>query len=391
MKSTPTPPQDHRISQSIALPRAAVLCLVIASLLAGAAAAAKPRLDARQRLGHELRLRGLDPHDLTLPFELTEPMRRWAHEIAPKRLTPQRKLERLVQGLLDSDQLDLEYAWGYTGTAIEVFERQQANCLAFTNLFLGMAREVGVPVHFLAVKDVASYRKADDLVVVSDHVAVGYRRGQELTVYDFAEEPRDKALEGLRKISDLTAVAMFYSNRGAEALQEGRLEESVDWLETAVELDPGLANAWVNLGVGRRRTGDATGAELAYKRALELDPRIYSAYQNLTSLLYHAGRGDEARGYEEVLRRSPTRNPYTFLALGDISLDNGRLDEARRFYRRAANLSRDDAADSLAALGEIAAVTGDLRTARKMLRKARKLDVENPRAARLARRIPTDV
>ncbi len=390
MKSTPTPPQD-RGSARRAVGSRVVVSLVMALLVAGAAAAAKPRLDARERLGQELHNLGVDPAAVTLPFELTEPMRLWAHEIAPPRLKPQQKLERLAAGLLDSDQLDLEYAWGYTGTAIEVFERQQANCLAFTNLFLGMAREVGVPVVFLAVKNVASYRKTDDLVVVSDHVAVGYRRGVELTVYDFSEEQRDKALEGLRRISDLTAVAMFHSNRGAEALQEGRVEESIAWLETAITLDPELANAWVNLGVGRRRGGDAAGAEQAYKQALEIDPRVYSAYQNLASLLYHAGRTDEARGYEDVLRRAPTRNPFTFLALGDISFDGGRLDEARRFYRRAANLSRGDAADSFAALGEVAAVDGDLRTARRMLRKARKLDFENSRATRLARRILTDV
>ena len=387
MKIKPTPPQ--RPVRPSALPWTVVVCFLAAALLAGAAVAAKPRPDSAQQLAQQLRGLGLEPHRVTLPFELTEAMRQWAHEVAPKRLKPRQKLERLAEGLLDSDQLDLEYAWGYTGTAVEVFERQQANCLAFTNLFLGMAREVGVPVFFLAVKDVASYRKADDLVVVSDHVAVGYRRGVELTVYDFSEEQRDKPLEGLRRISDLTAIAMFHSNRGAEALQQDRVDESIEWLETAVALDFGLANAWVNLGVGRRRAGDVAGAEQAYKQALELDPRIYSAYQNLASLLYHAGRPDEARGYEQVLRKAPTRNPYTFLALGDISLDGGRLDEARRFYRRAANLSRD-AADSFAALGEVAAVGGDLRTARKMLRKARKLDLENPRAARLARRIQTD-
>ncbi len=389
MRITPTLPPDDRPTGAI-LPRMAFVCLVIAALLAGAASAAKPRLDAGQQLGQELRARGLDPHAITRPFELTEEMRRWAHEVAPKRLRPRQKLERLVESLLDSDQLDLEYAWGYTGTAIEVFERQQANCLAFTNLFLGMAREVGVPVFFLAVKDVASYRRTDDLVVVSDHVAVGFRRGVELTVYDFSERQRDRPLEGLRRISDLTAMAMFHSNRGAEALQQDRVGEAIEWLETAAALDGGLANAWVNLGVSRRRAGDAAAAEAAYKQALELDPRIYSAYQNLASLLYHAGRSGEALSYEQVLRKAPTRNPYTFLALGDISLDGGRLDEARRFFRRAANLSRDDAADSLAALGEVAVAVGDLRTARKMLRKARKLDGENPRAARLARRILAD-
>ncbi len=372
-----------------ALLKLTTLSLILTCLLAPAAGAAKSGADSRELLAQELRERGVDPSVVTLPFELTEPMRRWAHEIAPPRLKPLQKLDRLVSGLLDSDELDLEYAWGYTGTAVEVFEQQRANCLAFTNLFVGMAREVGVPVYFLAVKDVASYRRAEDLVVVSDHVAVGYRRGLEITVYDFSEDQGEKTFEDLRKISDVTAIAMFHSNRGAEALQQGAVSEAVGWLETAVELDPELANAWVNLGVARRRAGDTDGAEQAYKQALERDPRTYSAYQNLASLLSYAGRGEEAMGYEAVLRRSPSRNPYTFLSLGDISFNSGRLEEARRFYRRAVNLSGKDA-ESLAALGEAAALAGDLRTARRMLRKARKLESENPRAVRLARKLQSD-
>ena len=336
-------------------------------LLAGAALAAPPLAAPGELLDQELARRGMEPADVTLPFELTGEMRRWAHEVAPPRLSPERKLERLAEALLDSEHLDLEYTWGYTGTAIEVFERRQANCLAFTNLFLGMAREVGVPVHFLAVEDVTTYRKLDDLVVVSDHVAVGYGRRRVLTVYDFSERPSEKLEERLRWVSDLTAIAMYHSNRGAEALQLDQAAEAVRWLETAGALDPSLANAWVNLGVGRRRAGDAAGAEEAYKRALEVDPRISSAYQNLASLLSFVGRPDEARQYQRVLSRTPTRNPYTFLALGDISFQGGRLAEARRFYRRAVHLARDEA-ETYAALGEVAALTGDLRTARKMLR-----------------------
>ncbi len=366
--------------------RAAIFCLAVA-LLPAATTATTPRSAAGLNLGEELRDRGLDPATVTLPFELTESMRRWAHDVAPQSLKPHLRLERLADGLLGSDRLALEYSWGHTGTAIEVFESQRANCLAFTNLFLGMAREVGVPVHFLAVETVANYRKTDDLVVVSDHIAVGYRRGQAITVYDFSEDQEEKTFDNLRWLSDVSAIAMFHSNRGAETLQLGQVQESIDWLETAVELDPELVNAWVNLGVSRRRAGDSVGAEKAYKRALELDPRIYSAYQNLAALLYVAGRPDEARGYERILRRAPTRNPYTFLALGDISFYSGRLDEARRFYRRA--LSRG-AAESYAALGEVAAATGDLRTARKMLRKARKIDLENQRVTRLARAIQSD-
>ncbi|MEM7350745.1 MAG: tetratricopeptide repeat protein [Acidobacteriota bacterium] len=375
--------QDTRISKLPPTIVILVICLVFAD---ATSAAKKGRHD--QELVAAIASRGIDPSAVTVPHRLTDEMRQWVHTLAPSRLNRQQKLEHLLQGLFDPGQLELEYVWGYTGTAVEVFEQHQANCLAFTYLFVGLARELGVPVHFLAVENVESYRKAGDLVVVSDHVAVGHGHHRDLTVYDFSAQSQDRTPIGLRRISDLTAVAMFHSNRGAETLQQGDAKGATHWLETAVALDPELANAWVNLGVARRRLGNAAGAEAAYKSALAAEPRTYSAYQNLASLLSVRGRSTEARQYEKALRRSPARNPYTFLSLGDISLNSGRLTEARQFYRRAVSLDRDDA-ESYAALGEAAALAGDWRTARKMLRKAQKRDDDHHRTVRLAERVET--
>ncbi len=367
----PVPANRHRL--------AAILSL--AFLLAAGSASAGQRRSAEERLARDLDDRGFDPAAVVLPFELSDEMRRWAHETAPRRLHAEQKLDRLATRLLESDELALEYSWGYTGTAREVFEDRRANCLAFTNLFLGMAREVGVPVYFLAIAT-ETYRKHEDLVVVSDHIAVGYGAGREIEMYDFGETP-DQDYPDVRRISDLTAIAMFHSNRGTEVLQQGRFDDAQHWLRTAVALDPELATAWVNLGVALRRSGDLAAAEDAYRRALELDPRTYTAYQNLASVLRLRGRVAEARELEVALRKSPTRNPFSYLALGDISFRSGRLDEARRLYRRAASLDRGHA-ESYAALGQLAVVQGDLTTARKMLKKARRLDALNQRTAKLA-------
>ena len=90
-------------------------------------------------------------------------------------------------------------------------------------------------IFVLAVDNVESFRRQGDLVVVSDHVAVGYGERGQRTIFDFSEEPEEDP-RFVRKISDLTAIAMFYTNRGAEALQAGDVEASLDWLRTAVVL-----------------------------------------------------------------------------------------------------------------------------------------------------------
>lgn len=334
------------------------------------------------RLAKLLRMRGIDPHTVLLPYGLTEEMRRWVMETVPKRHTPEERLDRLRDALLDERDLAVKYTWGYTGTAAEVFQYREANCLAFTNLFLGMARELGIPVYFMAVENVETFRKQGDLVVISDHIAVGYGEGPSRKIYDFSETPEDD-LRFVHKISDLRAIAMFHSNRGAEAIQAGSVGAGLDWLELAVKIDDELPSAWVNLGVAQRRAGDQVTAEASYKKAIEIDAGVYSAYHNLAALLRTSNRLGEATAYEATLAESPNRNPYTYLSLGDLSLQAGRMREAERFYRRAVNLSEADA-ECFAALGQWALASGDLRLAKRMLRKAQRHDGAGRRVDGLA-------
>lgn len=363
--------------------RTRFLALTLTAVFAAGCGTSTVTLE-RHRLGEDLAQRGVDPKLVILPFGLTDEMREWARTNVPNILNDETKLEVLRDRLLDSSTMKVEYEWGYTGTAIEVFEKRRANCLAFTNLFVGMARELGLAVYFLAVDDTETYRREGDLVVVSDHIAVGYGAQTNRRIYDFSQYAEDADYRSVRKVSDLTAISMFHSNRGAEALRVGNVRDAVEWLTTAVEIDPELVNAWVNLGVTLRRAGQLEAAEQAYKRAIEIDPRIYSAYHNLASVLRMQGRKSEAEAFEAQLEKSPNRNPFTYLALGDISLRNGRIAEAERFYRRAINL-RCEEADCYAALGQLAVANGNLKTARKMLRQAEKLDPKNERTQRLAR------
>lgn len=357
---------------------------VVVSLAVLSGCASTPtKTDWLQQLADRLRARGLDPVEIVEPLRLTDEMREFAVAAVAGVKEEEKRVVALVNRLIDPKALDLTYAWGYTGTAVEVFERGEANCLAFTNLFVSLARSVNLPVHYLLVRDSESFRKEGDLVVISDHVAVGYGSGPHRTVIDLS---RDASADGRRvvPISDLTALALYFSNRGAETLQEGSPESALPWLEKAIRLDPEQSSTWVNYGVALRRADRFADAEVAYRQALELDPGSGSASNNLASLMRLEGRLDEARELEEVLAKGSGRNPYTYLALGDISLRGGRVDEAERLYRRAIYLDRA-AAEGYAALGQLAVVVGDRDAARKLLRKAQKRDAEHPRARLLAR------
>lgn len=357
-----------------------------AGALLAAGCAVSPGTAGPEEVVHVLRQRGVDPAGLVVPFEMTAEMRAWARAQVPDRTPEPERLDRLLAAMIDPARLELRYESGHTATAREAFETRRANCLAFTSLFVGMAREVGVPAFYLDVEDVERFEKDGDLVVVSGHVSAGYDvGGGKVKILDFT--PQDQpGYRRIHRISDVRATALFYSNRGAELLRTGETQKSLAWLRRSVEIDPDLGGAWVNLGVALRRAGDAAAAEAAYQQALEAAPGTSSAYYNLAGLLRSRGRDEEAEELLGLASRLDGRNPFSYLALGDLSLGHGRLEEARRFYRRALRLGLDDA-EPYAALGLVALAGGDRGEARKWLRKAAARDRMNERVRQLGERL----
>ncbi len=356
--------------------------MAVCCLLAQPLGAAPPA--SRASLEQVVRQRGLDPESLIWPWELGPNLRGWLSRQAVGR-RPAERLQVAFHQLLAAGGRGLEYDAEVTGTADEVFDSGRANCLGFTLLFVGMARELDVDAGFFRIDRAESYRREGDLIFVSEHITAGYEANGEERLVEFTLAPEvdyGRALE----IPDLTAMALFYSNRGAEELRDSDPGEAVRWLEVAVRLDDSEASAWTNLGVARRRLGELEVAEAAYRRAVELDPGHLAAYINLSGVLRLRGEGDAAREIVRLLDRGDNRNPYAYLVLGDASLEEGRLDDARRYYRRAVSLGRRDA-EPRAAMGLWALTNGDASNARRWLRRARRIDQFEERTVRLEKRL----
>ncbi len=333
-----------------------------------------------------LQARNAAPTAVVAPFQVDPEMREWVHREVGYGGSREKRLNRLLMALLGDRNLDLTYAAGYTGTAREVFETRSANCLGFTHLFVGLARELGVSVDYLRVADVQRVQRQGDFVVVSGHVSAGYNTGPEYQVLDFSELPSDE-YRHVQVMDDRSVVALHHVNRGAELMLEGRWSEALKWLELGVTFDPTLPEGWVNLGVHYRQAGRIVEAEQAYRTAIELSPEFASAYQNLAALLMQQhGRRDEALGLLDLATENKTRNPYHFVALGDLARGQGRMEIAGSYYRRALALAPGEA-ETLAAMGIWADLAEKPRKARKLLRKAKSADAEHPRVKTLAQRL----
>jgi tetratricopeptide (TPR) repeat protein len=88
--------------------------------------------------------------------------------------------------------------------------------------------------------------------------------------------------------------------------QEGAIKEAIDTYREALEADPGLAGASVNLGTLYFTMREFREAERYYRLAVEADPDYPLAYFNLANLCEELGRKDEALSYyESALRLNP--------------------------------------------------------------------------------------
>ena len=324
-----------------------------------------------------------DRSPAVVPFEINDEMRNWAWRQVDGDDDDMERMQKLLYALQeDIDGLRLTYREGYTGTAQEAFETGEVNCLSFSHLLIGLSREIGVATYYLDVRHRQEYERQDQLLVILGHVTVGFDRGIEQQIVEFRIGPE---LDHRRSqpISDRRAQAHHYTNRGAEEIQAGRLGDALAYLEAAVELDPDLPDAWLNLGVARRRSGDLDGAERAYRRSIDASPEYLPAYQNLSGLVRFRGDPDTAKQLLKLLDRKGNRNPFILLALGDLSFEEGRLVEAHKFFRKAQRLQPFDP-DTTAAMGIWAQAAGRDRLARRWLDRGLALDPDNPRVRRLA-------
>ena len=352
-------------------------------VLAGCASAGPTTVSGVSR---ELRQRGVDPAEVVVPFEVTDEMRAWVHARVPDSGSPEQRLDRLLAAIVDPSAMGLSYEGARSNTAPDAFASRKANCLGFTSLFVGLARELGIPAYYLGVDDVERFERDGDLLVISGHVSAGFDLGGgKIKILEFTNAPKTD-YRHTRRLSDLTAIALYYSNHGAELLRAGRLVEALPWLRKAVLIDPELGDGWVDLGVGLRRSGDLDGAEAAYRRALEVNPQGRLRVSEPGGPPAPARASREADDLLALSTQASGQNPFSYLALGDLSLSQGRPEEARRFYRRAMRLNRDDA-EPYAALGLAALAGGDRDEARKWLRKATSRDKDNERVRRLGARL----
>ncbi len=281
---------------------------------------------------------------VVIPFEIDDEIRQVAHDITHSATSDSAKVHAIVNKIIDLTGLSISYDWLSNKTAKEVFREGRGNCLAYSNLFVGMAREVGVEAVYVDVTMIERVSREAEVIVNNGHITAGYRKGTKVAIIDFTRTPEREYI-GYNVIDDLEAIANFYNNQGflygyfteteGKDLGFDPLEKELDMYELALEIMPTFVRARNNLGVALRRRGHIDEAIEQYKQAIEDDPDFADAYSNLGAAYLRQGREEEAMKEFQLATKNSGSNAYFFHHLGVAHYRLEQYDQAIRQFKKA--------------------------------------------------------
>jgi len=315
-----------------------------------------------------------------VPFEINDEIRGALQQLPPL-ASELRRINQVNDFIFDG--LHLEYSLTPTRNAVETFRSRAGNCLSFVNLFVGVARQVGLTPSYVEVTDLQKWNHREGMVVSQGHIVAGMYLDGVLRTFDFLPY-RQKAYKEFNPIDDLTAAAHYYNNLGAEALLGGDLVRARELITTATRIAPRFDKAINNLGVVQARAGEPGKALETYQRGLTISPDNPTILVNMARALQQLGRGKDADDMLARVESENTTNPFFFIYEGEIALGRGEPQKALDYMVRALRLDSELPEVHLGFV-KVYFALGDLEKARHYLGRALKLDATNQDALQYAR------
>jgi Flp pilus assembly protein TadD/peroxiredoxin len=144
-----------------------------------------------------------------------------------------------------------------------------------------------------------------------------------------------QAVVAFQEVAKGSPNASILYRLGNLLLRTGQQDEARVAYERALEIQPDLSEASNDLGTLLAESGDLAGAIERFQAALDATPDYPDALNNLGYALLLSGRGAEARQlYEQALKIQPDF-PEALNNLGLILGRQGDLDRAESYFRKA--------------------------------------------------------
>jgi tetratricopeptide (TPR) repeat protein len=264
-------------------------------------------LDGGKRIGLSLE----NPFDITP--EMADDVDR---EVAAKGGSTEDRLRRLTHFLNDLGYVHFQYVAGQSLTAIQAFEARRGDCMAYSNLFVGLARHLQIPVYFIHISETRNYSEREGLSFVSSHMAAGCTLQYYTVVVDLTGQGPEYSLSLYDATDDATAVGLFYNNEAVGYLLKGEVLRAEKLLGYLVAELPDLKEAYNNLGVVLLRQGRYAEALKVLQEAVARFPDYQPLYINVTQAAKGAGRPELALSLEKQGEKRLAQDPFFLFSQG---------------------------------------------------------------------------
>ena len=283
-------------------------------------------------------------------FQLDDEMRAMVQAKLINNLPAQKKAIILLEHLFDKKHIAISYSGNANVTASQAYHQKIANCMSLTIMAYALADEAGMNVSFQEVEVPEYWVRNGQYSLIAGHVNLLVKEdkaisryviwGEKATRIDFDPFVAKKHFPS-HMIKKHTLLAMFYNNKGAEAMVNNNYSIAYQYLKRASQTDNQFASAWGNLGILYKLNGHYTMAEKAYRHAISLDRKNYTSLGNLALLLHKQGRVSEAQPIEAYIYRARVKNPYYHALLANEAYFNQLYPQAIKHYKKAIQLSNE--------------------------------------------------
>jgi tetratricopeptide (TPR) repeat protein len=112
----------------------------------------------------------------------------------------------------------------------------------------------------------------------------------------------EEAMDCLNKAIQIDPkLEIAWCNKGLVLINSGLHNEAIDVLLKAIDINPSYTSSWCNLGLAYDKLGEARSAVQAYQKATQIDLNSYIAFYNLGNCFYKINAFEQATKYYDLV------------------------------------------------------------------------------------------
>ncbi|WP_199610292.1 tetratricopeptide repeat protein [Flocculibacter collagenilyticus] len=263
---------------------------------------------------------------------------------------PLDRTRKLIKLIFNNTNLNLIYNNTANYTAAQTFKHQAANCLSLSIMTYSMAQAANLHVQFQEIKIPEFWTHVKGHTLLNGHININITgqddgetvyssiAGYELDFDPFSPKKRFPKAD----IDKTRVLAMFYNNKGADALIAQQHDIAYAYFKKAVTTDPNFSSAFTNLGLLYRRSDLNEKAETVYKHALSIKEANNTAWHNLAILYRKLDQHVEADEITQRLESIRLSNPFYHYTLGNEAISQQRYSDAIKHFKRAISMDKTE-------------------------------------------------